>query len=63
MTTTTVLHTAVAREISRIRRHLGSPDSFTPLHLEAHELADALTRAVAELIEHARAAAFAESLN
>ena len=51
MTKTTILHTTVAREINRIRLHLGHADDETETHLEAHNLAEELTRAVTELIE------------
>jgi hypothetical protein len=52
MTTTTILHTTVAREIYRIRQHLGYHDAQLRLPLEAHQLAEQLQRAVTELLEH-----------
>ena len=50
MTTTTILHAVVAREINRIRRVLYDSIDEVNLHLEAHELAEQLQRAVSDLL-------------
>lgn len=63
MTTTTVLHATVAREILRIRDHLGYRDFIDDYPLEAHELARALTHAVSEILEHAHQLTLTESPN
>jgi hypothetical protein len=54
VTSTTVLHTAVAREIQRMRDHMGYRGADYVHVLEAHHLAEQLTRTVTELLEHAR---------
>jgi hypothetical protein len=63
MTTTTILHTTVAQEIVRIRRHMGHHDNEIETHLEAHHLAEQLTAAVTELLEHCHQLTLTESLN
>jgi len=63
MTTTTILHTTVARQINRIQLHLGYTDNEIETHLEAHHLAEQLTTAVTELLEHCHQLTLTESLN
>jgi len=63
MTTTTILHTTVAQEIVRIRRHMGYITDHRNPQLEAHHLAEQLTTAVTELLEHCQQLILAESLN